>query len=558
MKKYIKFSIISLLVIGFVGCHGDLEPLEYGTLNPSIFPKNYADYEALMFGAYDPLRADYGRGIYSPSERGMYTAKHGMTGEIWGRYGYWQESTRGTFDTQGSDTHAFNRFYTNFVGKVSHMTEILDMMENTDVLTQDEKNVLMAEVRLARGYLTYLLFDFYGPIQLPGLEIIKKPLEIHPVPRATNEEMVDFIEGDLLFAAQYLPHPHREKTVGEKILLPAEYGRFSEGLAKFLLIRLYLHQTPAHLTGPSNWPKVESLARELMGPNYDYELHDSYPELYAYDGSGFNETIFNIRCETGSANLNQWQMAASPSEWDHPFGISGYSSWGTTWLLYDHYHPEDTRKTYMLTEYVTKTGITRNREAPLGGPNIFREGPLALNAPISTSAGDRGQDMVIFRYADVILTLAEAIYMQQGVTQEAIDLVNMVLRRAQVPESELWTMDYYGKTIPVTERKGGAEYVEPVDNPDFLDALMKERWKEFWCDNGEHRADLIRHNKLVERIEWVNRANNQSEENIENWRQNYWFKDVQGDIPRIHVFPIPRSVVMHGGGAVIQNPGYRP
>src|SRR5690606_2532663 len=216
--------------------------------------------------------------------------------------------------------------------------------------------------------------------------IIKKPLEIHPVPRATNDEMVAFIEGDLLFAAEYLPHPHREKTVGARTLQPAEYGRFSEGLAKMLLIRLYLHQTPAHFAGPANWAKVESLCRDLMGGDYAYELHPSYPELFdpATTGPNIQEYIFTIRCETGSANLNQWQQAASPSEWAHPAGVTGFSSFGTTWLLYDHYHADDTRTTNMITEYETRDGFTRNRATPIGGPNILREGPLAIKTPIWT------------------------------------------------------------------------------------------------------------------------------------------------------------------------------
>lgn len=556
MNRLIKITIISLSFVGIMGCHKDLEPLEYGTLNPSIFPKSYTDFEAIMFGCYDPLRADYGRGIYSPSERGIYTVEQCMTGEIWGRYGYWQEATRGTFNTNGSDSWALNRYYTYFAGKVSHMTEVLDMMENTDILTDDEKKILMAEVRLARAYLAYLLFDFYGPIQLPSLEIIKKPLEIHPVPRATNEEMVAFIEGDLMFAADYLPHPHREKTIGAKTLKPAEYGRFSEGLAKMLLIRLYLHQTPEHYTGSANWAKVEALCRDLMGGDYAYELHPSYPELFdpATTGPSIQEYIFTIRAETGSANLNQWQQAASPSEWAHPAGVTGFSSFGTTWLLYDHYHVEDTRTTNMITEYETRDGFTRNRATPIGGPNILREGPLAIKTPIWTTPSERGHDMPIFRYADVLLTLAEAIYMQSGVTQEAIDLVNRVLDRAQVPSTEFWTMGNYGKTIPITEPKAGAEYIEPVTNTDFLDALLKERWKEFWCENGQNRADLIRHNRLIERMEYVLRANNTAEENITNWRNDNWLLPDGG--VRIHVYPLPGSVVMQGQGLVIQNPGY--
>jgi hypothetical protein len=144
--------------------------------------------------------------------------------------------------------------------------------------------------------------------------------------------------------------------------------------------------------------------------------------------------------------------------------------------------------------------------------------------------------------------------MQNGVTQEAIDLVNRVLKRAQVPSTELWTMGSYGKTVPINEPKAGAAFIEPVVNTDFLDALMKERWKEFWVENGQHRADLIRHNKLIERMEYVLKANNTTEENIANWKNDNWLLP-NGKV-RIHVYPLPRSVVMQGEGLVIQNPGY--
>lgn len=557
MNKLLKLSIISFILISMISCHGDLEPLEYGTLNPSIFPKSYVDYEALMMGCYEPLRADWSRGIHSPSERGVYVLNNCATGELWGRYSGWQEATRGTFDTNSSSY--FTHFYNNFLGKVSHMTEVIDMIENesSDILTDDEKLILLGEVRLARGFLANILFDFYGPLQLPSLETIKTPLEIHQVPRATNDEMVDFIESDLTFAAQYLPHPHKDKTVGSTTLKSADYGRFSEGLAKMLLIRLYLHQTPEHFAGAANWPKVEALCRDLMGPNYEYELHPSYPELFdpGTTGPNIKEGIFTIRCEDGSANSNQWQMAASPSEWAHPAGLAGYSSWGTTWLLYDHFHESDTRTTNMITEYVTKTGILRNRATPIGGPNIFREGPLAIKWPVATSPSQRSDDMPIYRYADVLLTLAEAIYMQKGVTQEALDLVNQVLRRAEVPESELWTMGSYGKTVPNVGRRSAPEYIEPVENTDFLDALMKERWKEFWCENGNHRADLIRHNKFISHKEYVLLANNTSQENIDNWKITNWYLP-DGSV-KINVFPLPREVIQHGEGQVIQNPGYK-
>ena len=57
----------------------------------------------------------------------------------------------------------------------------------------------------------------------------------------------------------------------------AEYGRFSSGFAKMLLIRLYLHETPI---SKDYYNKVETLARELMNPKYGYQLQRDYVKMF--------------------------------------------------------------------------------------------------------------------------------------------------------------------------------------------------------------------------------------------------------------------------------------
>ena len=108
----------------------------------------------------------------------------------------------------------------------------MDMIEKSE-LSREEKDRYIAEVRCARGYLSYILYDMFGPLVIAPIEVLDNPLNETPLPRLSREEMVKFIEDDLKFAADNLPYPR-----------DTEYGKFSRGLANMLLIRLYLHETP--------------------------------------------------------------------------------------------------------------------------------------------------------------------------------------------------------------------------------------------------------------------------------------------------------------------------
>lgn len=70
----------------------------------------------------------------------------------------------------------------------------------------------------------------------------------------------------------------------------------------------------------------------------------------------------------------------------------------------------------------------------------------------------------------------------------------------------------------------------------FIDCILTERSHEFWCENGQYRADLIRHDKFVQRA-------------IDVTQTPYANKYKE-------LYPLPLSVVTDGKGQVKQNPGY--
>ena len=99
--------------------------------------------------------------------------------------------------------------------------------------------------------------------------------------------------------------------------------------------------------------------------------------------------------------------------------------------------------------------------------------------------------------------------------KEAIDNVNVVRNRAGL---------------------GNLKYADYTDTNKLLDAILMERWHEFWCENGQFRADLIRYHKLVDWVKWLNDSPYAAD-----------YKEL---------YPLPMSVISDGKGKVAQNPKY--
>jgi len=495
-----------------VNC-GKLDPINYNEINPSIFPKTEEDIQALVMSCYYPLRGSWWDGINHNSERGQMFVNDCCTEILAGKFGAQRmchelsfiesniEVTYFYYVRQGTDDESGGFNYSDgFANKISRCTLVIDVIENSN-LSQEQKDRYIAEVRCARGYLSYILFDMYGPLVIAPLEVLKEPLREVSLPRLSNEEMVKFIEDDLIFAGEHLPFPKQ-----------AEYGKFSRGLAKTLLIRLYLHETVHDKT---YYNKIETIAREVM-TDYGYSLLPEYTTLFEYGGMNKNnsEYIFVIPSSIEGPNMSQWQMMVMPPASENlPMGWATVQS---TWWFYDTFEPADTRKTYMITEY-RNNGVVYNRNNP---SEFIDLGPLPQKYQIDrVSSTNTNLDIVQYRYPEILLSLAEAIVMKPGgsVTQEAVDLMNQVRIRAKLPEKKV--SDFPSKEA-------------------FIDQLLTERSHEFWCENGQYRADLIRFDKLLDRVLTVN-----------NGIAPYASKSK-------YLYPLPLAVIVDGKGQVKQNPGY--
>ncbi|MEG1649681.1 MAG: RagB/SusD family nutrient uptake outer membrane protein [Rikenellaceae bacterium] len=498
MKK-IKYIILSCAIATIISSCTKLESIEYSTIDPGFFPKTEADASALVTTCYLPFRSHWYGGIYSCAQGGIQVMGE-MTTDVadcqWGA-DPWQPAVRHNWTAD--NWPVVGNFY-QYYRDISKFTIAISRVSGVTFKDEAYKNRLIAEIRCAKGFMGYLLYDWFGPVPLATMEQLKDPLGDVQIPRLSDAEMVKFIETELIEAAKVLPYKYDS----------GDYGRFTKGTANMLLLKLYMKE--------SRWQDAVNIATELQKAEYGYGLMDRYADIFTLENEGNKEIIHASTANISNPTL--WLAHVLPGGFPttNP-NIQKWNGYRMLWNFYDTYEKGDTRLETISAEYKsTSDGVVYNRENP--GPN-FKKGAIPVKVgedPASTGEAS-GVDWVVFRYADVLLTKAEALVrLNKSVSQESIDLLNQIRTRV--------------KLAPYNTAEVGTP-------EQFLEKMLIERGHELYFE-GSRRTDLIRYGKYIEyarkKAEYLGYPSSTQE----------WFTRM----------PIPQSAINEGKGKVTQNIGY--
>ena len=358
---------------------------------------------------------------------------------------------------------------------------VLDKIDDNGELTTQEKALYAAEARFIRATAYSLLYGYYGPVSLvtSSTDEIEKP-------RATEQEMIEFVEKELLAAAEVLP------------LTAPEYGRATRGAALGMLAKFTLNTR--------QWQKAADLSKRVMDLG-KYSLFPDYAAMFAIANEGNAEMIFVSPGVAREPEGNVWVANALPVA--YPTHVTNTPTQVTLSMpFYNSFAPEDLRKKPILTQYVNLQGQFINL---LIGDEYLH--PRSLKYPLDPNADGRahGTDIPYLRYADILLTRAEALNELQGPNAESFSLINQVRRRAGLKD--------------LTMAEAGTKAA-------FLDRILDERNWEFYSE-AKRREDLIRHGRFISsaRARGVNAQ------------------------PHHVRYPIPQAD-MDANPALVQNPGY--
>lgn len=358
---------------------------------------------------------------------------------------------------------------------------VLENIDDADVASED-KDIIRAEAKFARATAYFFLYNWFGPTPL----ITSSDPELEPS-RASEEEIVGFIENEYLESTSGLPEQRSSE----------EKGRATVGAALGMLAKLYLNT--------KQWQKCADTSAQIMNMGI-YDLYPEYPAMFRVENENNDEFIWVHNCINQSGLGNVLPPASFPPSYPTP---GSHENWAAQVRLRDDFvnsfEEGDERREPVITEYTDQDG---EHIVLLGDDNSrsFKYWP-------DPNANGRwtGNDIPEIRYADILLSRAEAINELHGPTQEAIDLVNMIRDRAGLD---------------------GVSLSDFASSQDLRDHILKERGWEFYHE-AKRREDMIRHGILISNAQ--ERGVNAQEHHV--------------------LFPIPQSEI-DANPNLEQNPGY--
>jgi hypothetical protein len=322
----------------------------------------------------------------------------------------------------------------------------------------------VGEASFFRAYNYWRLVKAFG-----GVPKIDKVLDVTSTElytsRSTQTEIIDFILSDLDNAISKLPK--------QSELTESEMGRVTQGAALALKARVALYMgtwAKYHSEGePTKYLKAASDAAEQVVSSNEYALYtdkgaDSYKYLFILQGDDSKEVILARRYYANRI-VHNWTREL----W--------FNAMVPTKNLADTYLSKDGRpinQSPLFQGYNTLTSEFQNRDPRMAmtfivpGSTIFFEGGLMqptypgftgsnathtgymlrkfLDETIESATFQGAYDFKEFRYAEVLLILAEALYEQQGSIsdQDLNRTINVVRSRVNMPALTNSIVSTYG------------------------------------------------------------------------------------------------------------------
>lgn len=385
MNKFITYILLGIVLISCSDDFTDLAPIS--NRNEAQFYNSANDFIAAINASYSGLQSD---GVYGRSYWAMFEMRSDNTDQgpdATGLAAQYTEINRFTEDPlNGQITAAWIDSY-QVIANNNIILERIEGVEMNDTI----KERIKGEALFLRSLMYYHLAIAYGniPLQL-------EPYNTGEVLEQVNASVVyEQLITDLKKAEEFLPQSYPE----------SDEGRATKGAAATLLAKVLL------TTGQQ--AAAEEVLKRIIN-KYEYQLVEDYGDLWGVENENNIESIFEVQfmgggIAQGSAFTNEF----SPSAFLQTG--SGYGRNRPTAALINSFAPEDERfEASIGTSYVNVDGETVMA-------NFIRK-----YESDPSSENDSDVNFTVFRYADVLLMLAEAL----GESPESYALINKVRERA--------------------------------------------------------------------------------------------------------------------------------
>ena len=467
MKRKSLFILAAALLTGFTSCV-DLDRYPLEELSDGSFWKTGNDAEMAVSDLYNSLPYwDVDDAINSDD------AVHGIkwaAGNI----------SKGIYDP-------LDQSWSGTYGVIRQANLILSKIDEIPDYDEAEKKKVLGQTYFFRAFHYFDLIRTFGDVPY-----VDRPLELSDqegITRTSRDEVYKHVMDDFDKAIEYLP-----------VSWPAsDYGRITKGAALAMKARAALYY--------GNWQVAADNAKKVMDQG-TYQLWDKdntgkYAQLFWEVADGCDEFILVRQFNAGD---NGWYLIG----WE-AFPTLGWGGIDPTQSLvdafediegapiaksnlYDEKNPfanrdprlevnvlHDGETMYGVTIKVAPlkscypTGIGQHGDATATG--YYQQKWLDPSIDPQSTGWDMGKDAVVIRYAEVLLTYAEAKNELDPLSQEAFDAVNQVRRRVGMPDLQ----------------KTDASKPTYCGTQDDLRQRIRNEWRvEFALEGGKRQWDIRR------------------------------------------------------------------
>ena len=528
MKKslFLVRALVAMVILtGLSTACTNLDEELYDSVTPENFFKTEEEYVSALGAAYTQF-ANYPNGDHLLALQSVTTDEMVVPtrGQDWDDGGHWRRlhlhswTYEETFMNNGWD------FGFSGVSTANRLIFQFQTLVDNGQVEQSTADAFIAELETVRGFFYWQLIDLYGNVPLV-FSFADAEAAPPTVPRA---QVFDAVLSNLEEAVPKLSMAVDGTT----------YGRMNYYAGMTLLAKMYLNAEV--YTGTAMWQQVVD-ACDAVIESGEYDLESNYFSNFNVDNSGSQEFIFAIPYD--EVFFTGFNLAVRTlhygSQLTYNLTAQPWNGFCTLEEFYNSYEDEDLRKGDVgtlespaarrgnfLAGYQYKADGTLVTDDAIVPPNPNRQpvpfvgdldgpplnfgsffhdppepqinelGPQALRqAGVRISKWEIGMgskpdamsnDYGVFRYADVLLMKAEALW-RLGNASEALTLVNQIRARAGV--ADLASLD------------GPLSYdLEGGDVPGG--ELLNEIGREMFAEN-HRRQDLIRWGVFTDIEKWV-------------------------------------------------------
>lgn len=486
MKRLLVYMLAGVSVLGMTSCSDFLDTVPHDALSPATTWQTEDDAQKFLVGCYDGW-ADANEILYL--DCGSDFGYNNFQWESWKTIGN---------GSMSAANEVYNLYSFSMIRRCNTFLENIDKVEFSD---ESVKNDMIGQVRTIRAYQYFDKNWWYG-----GVPIIEnyETAEEAQVARNTEEEVKQFIYDELDAAIPLLNET------------PKSRGYIAKGTALAIKMRSALYY--------GDYERAKEAAQAIMDLK-QYELDPDYANIFTVAGQGSKEIIASVQyIENLKTLYTIGQM--------YPNADGGWSSIVPTQNLVDTYEMDNGLTKEEAGDYYDPAHPFAHRDPRMAMTIIFpgqdwngrifntldkqivnaatgaeeTNGDYPANADNASKTalswnkylGPKSQyaDMwstnacpIVFRYAEVLLTYAEAENELNGPSAKVYDLLNQIRNRVGMPDVDQSKYGTQSSLRELIRRERSVELAgEGLRRADIL------RWKDA---NGKMVAETVLNGPLT-------------------------------------------------------------